>query len=239
MSVGAIVFARMTSSRLPGKALLPIGEQPLLGWVLRRARRAQALARVVVATSTDRSDDPVEEFGRGAGVAVYRGSLENVAARALGCAREFGFSAFARICGDRPFLEPTDIDQSVALLMNASGAPVDLVSNTIDGPVPAGLTTEVVRTEALADALARTSDPEDLEHVTRYFYGHRDHFRLACGVQIPASLHGLRLVVDTPEDLQRARYIVEALDDPAVAPLTEIAALARTWDEHQLEHHHA
>ena len=234
MSVGAIVFARMRSSRLPGKALLPIGEQPLLGLVLRRARRAKNIAAVVVATSTDASDDAVEAFAHEAGAPVFRGPLENVAARALGCAREFGFDAFARICGDRPFLEPEHIDVSIERLVDAPLA-VDLVTNTLDGPVPPGLTTEVVRTDALARALSYTSDPQDLEHVTKYFYGHADRFHVVSGAHVPASLRGLRFVVDTSEDLQRARFIVERLENPAMATLPEIAALARVWDEHRLE----
>jgi spore coat polysaccharide biosynthesis protein SpsF (cytidylyltransferase family) len=236
--VGAIVFARMSSSRLPGKALLPIGEQPLLGWVLRRACRAKGLARVVVATSTDASDDAVMVFASDAGVPVYRGPLENVAARALGCAREFGFAAFARICGDRPFLDPDDIDLSIARLTKPPAPPIDLVTNTLDGPVPPGLTTEIVRTDALADALAHTSDPQDLEHVTRYFYVHADRFRIVSGVQVPPALHGVRFVVDTTEDLERARYVVDRLDDPATATLSQIAALARAWDDRHLERHH-
>jgi len=235
MTVGAIVFTRMRSTRLPGKALLPIGEQPLLGWVLRRARRAKGVERVVVATSTDPSDDPVETFARETGAPVYRGPLDNVAARALGCAREFGFAAFTRVCGDRLFLEPSHIEAAVARF-SEPGEPIDVVSNTLAGPVPPGLTTEVVRTDALAEALAHTSDPQDLEHVTRYFYAHAERFRIVWGGIVPSALNGLRFVVDTPEDLQRARYIVARLADPSTATLAQVAALARTWDQQRLEY---
>ncbi len=230
MRVGAIVFARMSSSRLPGKALLPIGQRPLLGWVLERTARARGLAQVVVATSTDPSDDALETFARESGVAVYRGSLDNVVGRALACAREFDFTAFARVCGDRAFLEPADIEVAIQHMTQDAAAPLDLVTNTLGGPVPAGLTTEVVRTDALAEVLAQTSDPQDLEHLTRYFYRHANRFRIAGSASVPAVLQDVRFVVDTTEDLQRARHIVERLDDPATAPLTEIAMLARTWN---------
>lgn len=233
MRVGAIVFARMSSSRLPGKALLPIGQRPLLGRVLERTARADGLAQVVVATSTDASDDAVATFAREAGVPVYRGSLDNVVARALACARAFEFTAFARVCGDRVFLEPADIERSIQRMMPNDAEPVDLVTNMRGGPLPAGLTTEIVRTDALARVLAQTSDPEDLEHLTRYFYRHADQFRIVDGAAVPLELQGLRLVVDTPDDLLRARYIVELLNDPATAPLTEIAMLARSWDAHR------
>jgi spore coat polysaccharide biosynthesis protein SpsF len=231
--VGAIVFARMSSSRLPGKALLPIGRRPLLGWVLERTARANGLAQVVIATSTDASDDAVETFAREAGVPVYRGALDNVVARALACARAFDFAAFARVCGDRVFLEPADIDLSIQQMTRNRAEAVDLVTNTQSGRVPAGLTTEIVRTDALARVLAETADPQDLEHLTRYFYRHADQFRIVDGAAVPSALQDLRFVVDTADDLQRARYIVERLDDPAAAPLAEIAMLARSWDAHR------
>jgi spore coat polysaccharide biosynthesis protein SpsF (cytidylyltransferase family) len=233
MRVGAIVFARMSSRRLPGKALLPVGRRPLLAWVLARTARAAGIAQVVVATSTDAADDAVEEFAQESGVAVYRGSLDNVVARALACARHFDMSAFARVCGDRVFLEPADIQVSVRRMISDASVPVDLVTNTLGGPVPPGLTTEVVRTEALARVLAQTSDAADLEHLTRYFYRRADRFRIVDGAPVPAGVQDVRVVVDTPEDLERARFIVERLDDPAAAPLPEIAMLARAWDAHR------
>lgn len=239
MRIGAIVFARMRSSRLPGKALLPIGQRPLLGWVLERTARVSGLAQVVVATSTDASDDAVETFAREAAVPVFRGSLDNVVARAVACAREFDLTAFARVCGDRAFLEPDDIGAAIHRMAQNDGAPVDLVTNTLGGPVPAGLTTEIVRTGALAEVLAQTSDPQDLEHLTRYIYRHANRFRIVAGVSVPPMLQDVRFVVDTVEDIQRARYIVERLDDPATAPLAEIARLARTWDAHRLGQQYA
>lgn len=232
MRVGAIVFARMSSRRLPGKALLPIGRQPLLGWVLERTARAAGLAQVVVATSTDVSDDAVAQFAAERGVGVHRGPLDNVVARALACARHFDLAAFARVCGDRVFLDPADIELSVRRMADGSGT-VDLVTNTLSGPVPAGLTTEVVRTEALAEVLAQTSDPQDLEHLTRYFYGHPDRFRIVSGAPVPAGLQGLRLVVDTPDDLRRARDVVACLEEPVRASVADIAMLARRWDAHR------
>jgi spore coat polysaccharide biosynthesis protein SpsF (cytidylyltransferase family) len=232
MRVGAIVFARLSSSRLPGKALLPIGPRPLLGWVLERTARVNGLARIAVATSTDASDDRIEAFARETGVAIYRGSLDNVVSRAVACAREFGLDAFARVCGDRVFLEPADIEAAIRQL-KPDGS-VDLVTNTLDGSVPAGLTTEIVRTDALAEVLAQTSDPEDLEHLTRYFYRHDDRFRIVSAAAVPPVFQGVRFVVDTAEDLHRARHIVDRLDDPASAPLTDVATLARAWDLHRL-----
>ena len=234
MNAGVIVFARMQSSRLPGKALLALGDRPLVGRVLDRANRVREACGVVLATSTDASDDVLADFAQSEGVRVHRGSLDNVARRAFECAREQGWTAFARVCGDRPFFEPGDTDRAIAHLADSAGRGIDLVSSKLSGPVPPGLTTEVVRTAALEKALGLTTEPQDLEHVTRYLYAHPEDFRLM-GIRVPGMGEGLRLVVDTTEDLRRARYIIDHLSNPAEASFTDIAVLARAWEREATE----
>jgi spore coat polysaccharide biosynthesis protein SpsF len=234
MNVGVIVFARMQSSRLPGKALAPLGGRPLVGRVLDRANRVREACGVVLATSTDSSDDPLADFAQSEGVSVHRGSLDNVALRAVECASEHGWTAFARVCGDRPFFEPGDTDRAIARLAECAGRGIDLVSSKLSGPVPPGLTTEVVRTAALEQTLRRTMEPQDLEHVTRYLYAHPEDFRLM-GIPVTGMGEGLRLVVDTAEDLRRARYIIGRLSNPAEASFTDIAVLARAWEREAME----
>jgi spore coat polysaccharide biosynthesis protein SpsF len=234
MTAGVIVFARMQSSRLPGKALLALGERPLIGRVLDRARRVREACGVVLATSTDGSDDPLAAFAHSEGVALHRGSLDNVALRAFECAREQGWTAFARICGDRPFFDPGDTDRALALLGQYASRSIDLVSSRLSGPVPPGLTTEVVRTAALEKALKLTTDPQDLEHVTRYLYAHPEDFRLM-GIPVAGMGEGVRLVVDTDEDLRRARYIISHLSNPADASVSDIAMLAKAWEREATE----
>ena len=102
-NVGIIVFVRYDSRRLPGKALCGLGGRPLLGRVLDRARLVPGGHPIVVATSDRAVDEPVATFTRSENVEVFRGSADDVAARALACAEAFGFVSFARICGDSPF----------------------------------------------------------------------------------------------------------------------------------------
>jgi spore coat polysaccharide biosynthesis protein SpsF len=235
MNIGVIVFARMQSSRLPGKALMALGDRPLVGRVLDRARRVRGACGVILATSTDGSDDPLADFARSEGIAVHRGSLDNVALRAFECAREQGWTSFARVCGDRPFFNPGDTARAIACLAEGyAGKAIDLVSSRLSGPVPPGLTTEVVRTAALEKALDMSADPQDLEHVTRYLYAHPEVFRLV-GIPVTGMGESLRLVVDTDEDLQRARFIIGHLPNPAEASFAEVADLARAWDQEAME----
>lgn len=229
MTTGLIIFARLDSSRLPGKMLLPIGSRPLLGHVIDRANLVPGDAPIVVATSDRTVDDPIAEFARKEEIDVFRGDLEDVAQRALDCARRFGFSRFARICGDRPFHDPGILGQAIELHCEMK---CDLATTMSPRTLPPGLTVEVVSTEAMEQLVQQTTRPDDREHVTAYFYRHPEEFRI-CNLDPPdaKSLDGLNLVVDDQHDLKRARWIVQGLGEtPERTPISRIADLARTWD---------
>src|SRR5689334_14768525 len=106
MTVGAIVQARMGSTRLPGKALLDIEGMSMLTRVVDRVRRAQTIDRVIVATSTNTKDDRLAEHAREASVEVYRGSEEDVLDRYYHAARHHKLDVVVRITSDCPLLDP-------------------------------------------------------------------------------------------------------------------------------------
>ena len=116
MTVGAVVHARMGSSRLPGKVLADLGGRPALAWLVERMERAAEVDVVVVATSVEAADDPVAAFCSERGVKLHRGPLEDLAARVLGAAEAFGFDAVVRVNGDSPLLDQRLVDRGVALL---------------------------------------------------------------------------------------------------------------------------
>jgi len=108
---GVVVFSRYNSTRLPGKALLDLGGKPLLGRILERLRHVQSADKLIVATSDQGSDDALAEFVKAEpNVDLYRGPLNDVSGRALGCMRAFGLDVMVRICGDSPFEIPAVID---------------------------------------------------------------------------------------------------------------------------------
>ena len=102
-TIGLIIFSRLNSSRLPGKALLEISGRPLLGHVIDRAKKISKQYPLVIATSNTSSDDAIEKFAVSEKIKIFRGSLNNVLLRAIKCCEKFNFNGFARICGDRPF----------------------------------------------------------------------------------------------------------------------------------------
>lgn len=205
----AILQARMSSTRLPGKVLADLAGAPMILRQLERLRRARRLDRIIVATSTDPSDDILAETLRAAGETVFRGPLDDVLGRFVQAMDAFGPArTVARLTADCPLADPQVIDATAALL-EASGA--DYVSNTGAGRTfPKGLDVEVFRADALRAAAAETVDPYDREHVTPFIYRRPERFALAFHAQA-ADEGDVRWTVDRPDDLQFVRAVYEAL----------------------------
>ena len=225
---GIVVFSRMDSARLPGKALQPIAGRALLGRVIDRARRSQQGGAIVVATSDRDVDGEIASFAAAEGVRVFRGATNDVAGRALACAEEYGFARLVRISGDSPFFDPALIDVLMAM---ADHDDLDLATNVFPRSFPVGSSVEVVSRDALRRVVAESDDPADREHVTRYLYQHADSFRIRNLAAPDDRFAGISLGVDAPGDIEKAAWMVGRLDGPAaLANLDELARLARAWD---------
>lgn len=199
-----VLFARMGSTRLPGKMLAEVGGMPLLEWMIRRAQ--QLPYPLLLATTTASADGALVEIARQLGVAVHRGSEDDVLQRALDCAQEFGLRAFARLCGDRPLFDPGEMRVGLERI-HESAAAIDLVSNCALRRVPPGLTTEVLTTAALRRA-AKHADARAREHVTSGFYERANEYRIE---QLPgpdSHLDGGHYAIDSETDLRRLRAYV-------------------------------
>lgn len=205
--VVAIVQARMGSSRLPGKALVDLGGARALELVLRRLGEARELQGIVLATSSDRSDDPVAELGAAGGIAVVRGPLEDVLGRYRLAAAEHPCDAVVRITADCPLVDPDVVDLVVRRWREGSE---DYVANVIEPRTyPKGLDVEVVTVAALATAATEARDPYDREHVTPYVRSRPERFPQARVAHEP-PYGEVRLTLDTPEDLATLRALVES-----------------------------
>lgn len=197
--VVAIVQARMTSRRLPGKVLMEIAGRPVLGHIVDRLDRCSKIQEIVVATSSDPSDDPIAEFADANGIRCYRGSLEDVAGRMLGAARESACDAFVRVNGDSPLMVPDLVDTGVDLFRSEDP---DLVTNVRTRTFPKGQSVEVIALDSMARACREMSTDSEREHVTRHFYLNQDRFRIE-SFESPENHGQVQLSVDTREDLVR------------------------------------
>jgi spore coat polysaccharide biosynthesis protein SpsF len=225
--VGIIIFSRMDSNRLPGKALIDISGRVLLGRVIDRAKHIKVAGRIIVATSLRPVDDQIAYFAESEGISVYRGDVDDVAGRALEACKFFGFVKFARICGDRPFFDPKLVSN---LLIMHEDLNMDIVTTMFPRTFPPGLTTEIISTDALGFALTKTDDPVDREHITNYFYKNPQKFKIH-NVHIPnnSNYDNVRLVVDNEADLLRARWIGSKIQTTH-NDVNAIVSLAKEWE---------
>jgi spore coat polysaccharide biosynthesis protein SpsF len=210
MKIGALVQARMQSTRAPGKVLRPLAGRPLLAYLLERLERARGLDLVAVATSDEAADDALEAFCTEHGVACHRGPLEDVTGRFVEAARRFELDALVRVNGDSAFLDQDLVTSGVELFRAAE---VDLVTNVFPRSFPVGESVEVISAPTLEGVHAETSRPEDLEHVTQFFYRHPDRFRIVT-FSAEEDHSGESLAFDHPEDAGEIEAMLALMTRP-------------------------
>jgi spore coat polysaccharide biosynthesis protein SpsF len=204
MKIVGIIQARMGSTRLPGKVLLPLAGEPMLARCVHRLLHARTLDQVVVATTMGPEDDAIVDLCRARGWPWFRGECDDVLDRYYHAAREFGAGVVVRVTSDCPLLEPSVVDRVVCALADA-----DLASNVIPRHTwPRGLDAEAVRMDALERAWREDRNPATREHVTLFIKRHCGCFRLV-GVNHDEDLAELRWTVDTPEDYAFAARVYE------------------------------
>ena len=214
-----VLQARMTSSRLPGKILAPLGSSTVLEHCVARLRHAQ-VGPVLVATSTDPSDDVTAGVALRCGVAVHRGPLDDVLGRYAGAIRSWAGPFVIRATADNPAVDPDSAPRVLQCLL--SGA--DYVVET---GLPVGGTVEGVRTAVLRQAAERARDPYDREHVTPYVRARPREFVVATPpAPTPLRRPDLRFTVDTAEDLAYLRRVFQAAGEGALRSMAELIAAA-------------
>jgi len=213
LRVAAVIQARFGSTRLPGKALLPIGGTPLLELVIRQSLAARRVDRVVLATTEHPEDDPLCELAERNGVTVFRGSRDDVLDRFFRASVAVGAEAVVRVTGDCPFVCPDLIDEAVDLLLDKGVEAVDAVGTL---GFPEGVTVEVVAFPALRKLAAEVRIPEDREHVTSYLWRNLEHFRTEL-LESSEGMGEFAFSVDDREDLEFARTVWKRVGRPGEA----------------------
>jgi len=229
--VVAIIQARMGSSRLPGKVLKEIGGLPMLFRVVLRARRAQTLGHVVIATTTDEGDDAIVDFCTSKGFPCFRGDPYDVLDRYYQAACLFNAQVVVRLTGDCPLIDPFEIDRTVRTFDEVG---VDFAANRLPPPwkrtTPIGMDTEVVSFDALKRAWQEAEEKYAREHVMPYLYEEDGRFKVAL-VDHEPDLGHLRLTVDTAEDLELVRRIYDHFGNTDDFSLKDILSLIEKHPE--------
>ncbi len=205
----AIVLGRMSSSRLPGKVLQNLRDRPLLAYPIERLRHSGCVGAVVVATSTDSSDDPIEDYCNRTGVACFRGDLDNVARRTLDAARSVDAEWFFRANADSPFLAVELYESAIRQRSDA-----DLVSNVFPR-----FSHPVLRLSSSGPNRSRDASTSSLRAMRSTSRSSSTGIPRRCrivsldGGFVPFR-DGLRLVVDDGADQERARRVLDRMTRP-------------------------
>lgn len=194
MEVLAIVQARCSSSRLPGKVLKKLAGKPMIVQELERLSRSKMIDKIVLATSTEDSDEPLEKALSGTDIEVFRGNLDDVLDRYYQCAKQYQPEHVVRITGDCPVIDWRLVDEVIKEHID-HGNDYTVTSEEY----PDGLDTEVMKFSVLEKAWNNAKMLSEREHVTLYIRNHKELFHVEA-FPCTEKLADMRWTVDEPQD---------------------------------------
>jgi len=202
----AIVEARMTSSRLPGKHLMEILGRPILGYLIDRLKTIESIDSIIIATTKNQTDDVLVEFANNSGVEVYRGDENDVMGRVLCAAKYFQADIICEVTGDCPIIDPQLVEQVVQTFLHNK---VVYVNNGKQG-IPDGMGAQVFSTAALEKSASQTNELLDREHVTLHIRNNPSQFpAIYIGSMPSMNRPELAVTLDVREDFELIKKIIE------------------------------
>jgi spore coat polysaccharide biosynthesis protein SpsF len=205
MKTLAILQARTSSNRLPGKVLKEINGKPMIYWQIMRTLQAKKIGKLIVATSTDSSDDSLADFLANLDFEFYRGSLPNVLSRFEAIGDLYGANNIVRLTADCPLVMPEVVDLVIQKYLDSS---IDYVSNTLKRTFADGLDVEVFSRLALSKLSSFDLSEAEKEHVTLGIYSRPQDFSLL-NVSNDRDEGTLRWTVDYQSDFDFVKDIYE------------------------------
>lgn len=203
----AILQARCSSTRLPGKVLKTLEGRAMIDQQIARVLRSKRLDQLVVATSVDASDDPLADHLEKQGIAVFRGSLNDVLDRFYQAALVHRAPTIIRLTGDCPLFDAGVLDELIEFFEKGD---YDYASNAIEATYPDGLDAEIFRFSALESAWKKAQLPSEREHVTPYIHKRSEPFTIG-HMKNSIDYSGQRWTVDNPEDFEMVKRVYAEL----------------------------
>lgn len=210
MKMGIIIQARMSSHRYPGKVLCDINGKPMLQYLLDGLKHCKFKNKIVVASSKERSDDPIVKFCKEYGATCYRGSLDNVAKRFKEVIDIYKFDSFVRISADSPLLDYRIILKAISIFKKNN---LDIVTNIYPRSYPKGQSVELIKSSVFIDNYYNFKDEEDFEHVTKYFYKNNEEFNIY-NFSAKEDYSSYKLTVDEKKDKVIIENIIRLMKKP-------------------------
>ncbi|GAF77129.1 unnamed protein product [marine sediment metagenome] len=212
MKISAVIQARTGSTRLPGKVMLTIKDKPILQYVIERLKQSKLIDDLIIATTISRKDDIIEQFSKDNGILFFRGSEEDVLDRYYRASVFYGVDIIVRVTSDCPFVDSAIMDNFINVYQSNN---VDYVSSYDEKETyPRGIIAEVFSFTALEEAHRNARKQYQREHVTPYLYKNPSKFKLI-NIEAKGKIKrpDIRLTLDTPEDFELIKKIIQHFDD--------------------------
>jgi spore coat polysaccharide biosynthesis protein SpsF len=211
MKIVSTIEARMTSSRLPEKVMMEAAGKPMLGHLIERLKLVNSIDHIVIATTTNASDDCIEEFASNMDVGIFRGDEDDVMNRVIGAGQSADADVIVEITGDCPIIDPEIIEQTIQVYKHNS---VDYVSNNNVRSYPDGMDVQVFALDLLEKSAKMTDDLLDHEHVTLHIRNNPEIFSRINLFSTPELYQpDLGLTLDEKEDYILLKKIIEHFYD--------------------------
>lgn len=213
MNFIVIIQARMGSSRLPGKVLLPMGKTCTLDYVTKRCKNIKYISQVIVATSILPIDDPIQEWCEKFSVPCFRGSEEDVLSRYIQAASPYNPDYVVRVTADCPFVDYELASEMISIMKKEK---IDLIYS--EGKVPRGISVEVVSYKALQYIVNKKNlEQRHKEHVTYYAYEFNGEFKtMNFNPRDIYNEPNLRITLDTQDDYKLLSNIANNFNNPLI-----------------------
>jgi len=224
--VWALPVARSASSRLPGKALMDVAGMPALGHLFERLKRIPVIDKIVFCTTTLPEDDGLADLAAAHDVSCHRGPVENVLVRMLGALEDGGADVVLRVTGDDILIDRDYVCRAVDHHLRENAEYTDLKA------LPSGTEVEVFDAQLLSDIADLCADGEGTEYLTFYVVDNADQFRIAQAPVDAAHTHDWRLTLDTPEDYEVVRRLLEGLREAGHALDYGLDDIVQFFDAH-------
>ena len=173
-STSCIIEARITSSRLPGKVLMKVMGKPLLYYLIKRIQKSKFINKIIIATTTNASDDILVNFAKKYNLGIYRGPEFDVMKRVIGAAKKYKVQNIVEITSDCPLIDSKIIDM---FILNFFKNKVDYIHNAGVRSYPDGMDVNIFKLKSLVKAYNLTKSKKDREHVTFFFRKNKNLFK--------------------------------------------------------------
>jgi spore coat polysaccharide biosynthesis protein SpsF len=207
MKIAAIVQARMTSTRLPGKVMKVVLGKTLLEYQIERIKKVKLINQIIVATTTNSEDDSIVSLCEQLDIPYFRGSEADVLSRYYEAATKFNVDIIVRLTSDCPLIDPQVINETIREFLMSE---MDYISNSLVRTYPRGMDTEVFSYQKLKEINELADKLYEREHVTPYFYEHPNLYTIK-NVVNSKDYSDYRLTVDTAEDFCLIKKIIHSL----------------------------